>query len=357
MDDDTSRLDTRQREGDAHVGRAVRALLVFLVVAGTILGGVRWLSAPSPYVQLSSGPVVGIGGKHQNISFTTVDAQRLTWGGYLLVKALGNPRNLVPYALVASPAVVSSDTQQMRAAKIDAAAVATYLVTGKMPTSFYGASVESTIPGLPAAKSGIRPGDIIRSINGKPLTTLSEVALDLQNGGGARVTIGILRGQYRTTRTVTPVWYTGSWKIGVTLTGVNHLDEKALPKPLPTGSIEGPSGGLMFTLAYLGRLTGQSLYPQPIAGTGTIGLDGSVGAIGGAAYKVTGAIAAGDRVFFVPLANSVEAQDAADGKITVVTVGNVGDALTWLCQHGSTNSLCHSAVLNSRLAALRAANP
>lgn len=66
-------------------------------------------------------------------------------------------------------------------------------------------------------------------------------------------------------------------------------------------STSGPSGGLMQTLAIFNALTEVDYtFGLKVAGTGTIEVDGTVGAIGGMYSKVYTAYYAGADVFFVP---------------------------------------------------------
>jgi PDZ domain-containing protein len=67
-----------------------------------------------------------------------------------------------------------------------------------------------------------------------------------------------------------------------------------------------------------------------IAGTGTINPDGAVGAIGGVRQKVFGAMAAGAEAVLVPAGNYDDAVEAADGRIDVVRVETIDDALEYL---------------------------
>lgn len=331
--------------------QAWKALAIFLIVSTVILGALRGLTAPSPYVSLSSGPVVGLtSGK--SISLTTVNAARLSWGGYFMAKLSGQGANLVPYSEISSPAVVAQDTAAMAAAKLDAGVIAVYAVTGKLPDKFYGANVINTVSGMPAKKDGVLPGDLITRLDGRSPRSLADMIAMIQKMKGAPVILSILRGQEHISIKVIPVRKGRDWKIGVGLVAVTHIDKKDLPPSAATGSVEGPSAGLMLTLADISDLSTGELSAVPIAGTGTIDIDGGVGAIGGVAYKVAGAISAGAKVFFVPSGNYKAALRASGGHIEVVGVNGVGDALKWLCGHGATSSVCASKGLYSRLATL-----
>lgn len=103
---------------------------------------------------------------------------------------------------------------------------------------------------------------------------------------------------------------------------------------IDAGRIGGPSAGLMFALSIVDLLSEEDLTGgMVVAGTGTIGLDGHVGAIGGIQQKIPGALQRADGappadVFLVPRGNIDEARGAAVGQpITLVPVDTLGDAV------------------------------
>lgn len=69
--------------------------------------------------------------------------------------------------------------------------------------------------------------------------------------------------------------------------------------------VSGSSGGLMFALHIYGALRGVRA-GEPVAGTGTIALDGTVGPIEGTRQKLIAAERAGAKLFLVPVANYAE---------------------------------------------------
>ena len=106
-----------------------------------------------------------------------------------------------------------------------------------------------------------------------------------------------------------------------------------------TGDIGGPSAGLAFTLAMIDELSPGSLTgDQNVAVTGTINLNGEVGAIGGLAQKVSAVHQNGVRVFLVPASQSelddpVERQrleDAGRGEVEIIPVATLDEALAAL---------------------------
>ena len=113
----------------------------------------------------------------------------------------------------------------------------------------------------------------------------------------------------------------------------------AAPGTISVDGIGGPSAGLAMTLQLLqDRVPGDLTAGKVIATTGTIDARGNVGPVGGVQYKARGAATAHAEVFFVPAdeANQVP----ADSGLTVVPVTTAHDAVRWLCNHGSTSSLC-----------------
>jgi PDZ domain-containing protein len=116
--------------------------------------------------------------------------------------------------------------------------------------------------------------------------------------------------------------------IGIT---VGELTEPPFPLSIESGSIGGPSAGMMHTLAIVDTLTpGELTGGHVIAGTGTIQYDGSVGGIGGIRQKVVGAEAAGAEYILVPEGNYEEALTAERERIEIVPVAHIDEALDFL---------------------------
>jgi PDZ domain-containing protein len=108
-------------------------------------------------------------------------------------------------------------------------------------------------------------------------------------------------------------------------------------------SVGGPSAGLAFTLGIVDVLTPGSLTGgRPVAITGTIELDGTVGPIGGIRQKTFLAERAGMELFIVPTAEAEEAKRYA-GTMKVVGVDDLDGALRALADNGGSVDSVHEA--------------
>jgi PDZ domain-containing protein len=97
---------------------------------------------------------------------------------------------------------------------------------------------------------------------------------------------------------------------------------------IDTGEVGGPSAGLAFTLAVLDVLTpGELTGGHRVAVTGTMGLDGRVGPVGGAAQKAITVRDAGYEVFLVPSDELAEVKAAVGDDLRVVAVDTLAEAL------------------------------
>jgi PDZ domain-containing protein len=124
-----------------------------------------------------------------------------------------------------------------------------------------------------------------------------------------------------------------------TIVGFYPFDTRRVELPfeldIDTGSIGGPSAGLAFTLTLIDELTpGELTGGSRVAVTGTIELDGTVGAIGGLRQKASAVAQAGVDVFIVPLSQGeqdLEAARRAGGEdLEIITVGTLEDAIAVL---------------------------
>jgi PDZ domain-containing protein len=94
-----------------------------------------------------------------------------------------------------------------------------------------------------------------------------------------------------------------------------------------TERVGGPSAGLAFTLAIIDELTPGSLTgPKPVAVTGAIAPDGSVGEVGGVEQKAITARTNGVELMIVPKREVKDARRGA-GNVRVVGVSTVDQAL------------------------------
>ena len=108
---------------------------------------------------------------------------------------------------------------------------------------------------------------------------------------------------------------------------------------IDSGEIGGPSAGLAFTLTLIDELTpGELTGDHKVAVTGTISIDGDVGAIGGLASKTSAVKQTGATVFIVPTAQGEDdiarARAIAGEHLLVIPVSNIDEALAALASIG-----------------------
>lgn len=125
--------------------------------------------------------------------------------------------------------------------------------------------------------------------------------------------------------------------------GITPADTRTVKIPfaieIATDEIGGPSAGLAFTLTILDELTPGSITGgAKVAVTGTIDLDGTVGAIGGLPSKAAAVKQTGASVFIVPASQSDDDLAAAraigGNDMRIVTVATLDEALAALAELG-----------------------
>jgi PDZ domain-containing protein len=202
-----------------------------------------------------------------------------------------------------------------------------------------GAVVIDLDPTYPVAEA-VRPGDTIVAADGKEIQTSSdlqaaiaarepgdEIELSLEPFGGAEA-------RTETVELVENPQVAGAAQLGVSL---EDRPEYTFPfdVEIDSGKVGGPSAGLAFTLAIIDRVTpGDLTGPTPVAVTGTIELDGSVGPVGGVVQKTEAAVNAGATLFMVPADEYDDAVAAARGRLDVRQVTSLDDALDVLEDQG-----------------------
>ena len=203
-----------------------------------------------------------------------------------------------------------------------------------------GAQLYQVSPGSPAAAAGLQCNDLVVAVNGKPVHTSSalvaavragvpgqDVRLTVQRqGSGGKLQTKTLTARLAPTpASVEPGRADAAVPRGGLADPVDvHVslqrDDRRGRYRRPIGWA-GPDARALDLLSN-GDLTGG----HRVAATGTIGLDGTVGDVGGVAQKAVAVRKAGAQVFLVPADELKDAQSQA-GSMKVYPVKNLQQAL------------------------------
>ncbi|MBI4728629.1 MAG: PDZ domain-containing protein [Acidobacteria bacterium] len=193
-----------------------------------------------------------------------------------------------------------------------------------------GAFVLSVIPDSPAAAS-LKSGDVIVAVDGHAINVpeqLSKAIGTRRVGQTVRLTVDRAGTRRRfTLRTVDSVIDKGRPSVGIFVREAFRLPVQI---SIDTGDIGGPSGGLVFALAIAGAVGHEDLTRgHRIAATGTISLDGTVGAVGGVRDKIAAARHVGADVFVLPAGEVALARPVARG-IRLIGIRTFAEAVAAL---------------------------
>ncbi|WP_055480732.1 YlbL family protein [Sphaerimonospora mesophila] len=322
-----------------------------LMVAGflTLLLAVIGAMLPVPYVALSPGPtentigdvkgkpVISISGRQTyptegKLSLVTVAYQGGPGNRLDLVTALRGwldptvavvpEETLFPRSSTAEQ-VEEQNTQEMTDSQQTATVAA--LKALKIPVEKTVVVVD-TDKGAPA-EGRLKAGDQITAVDGVATAGLESVAEAVRrHKPGEQVEFTIRRGETTTDVSVPTV----EDKEGRAVVGVRMKADFKVPfkVDISVGQVGGPSAGLMFSLGIYDKLTPGALTGgKSVAGTGTIDIDGKVGAIGGVEQKMVGAKKAGATVFLTPAGNCADAVRAVPTGLRLVKVETLQDAI------------------------------
>ncbi len=195
-----------------------------------------------------------------------------------------------------------------------------------------GALVEAVASDAPAA-ANLDSGDVIVGVGTTRIATpeqLRRTFVDVRPGSS--VVLVVRRGgkvEKLTVRTVESPDHPGRAIIGIRV--AQEADIKLpLKVKINLGDVGGPSAGLPFALDVLQELGTNVDRGLKVVATGEIGIDGTVGPIGGVKQKTYGARRAGADVFLVPAGeNAAEARRYA-GNLRIIPVTSFQQALSAL---------------------------
>jgi PDZ domain-containing protein len=316
-----------------------KALLFAPPILIIVLAGTLWLPLYSigPGPARSVEPLIHVSGATTYPSdgrfvMTSIVFEQLTAFGALASWLDPNRAVVSRGALYAPGETVRQEhvrsISQMDQSKLDATFVALSELTGYPREHRKGVLVESVVAGC-AADGELYPGDLILSIDGQRIDGRADASRVIGEApSGSTLTFDIrVDGERRTIDLVRrPCGGSAEPLVGVSL--INNFPFRV---SISSGDIGGPSAGLMWALGLYDLLTpGDLAGGRMIAGTGEIGLDGTVRPIGGIAEKIIAAERAGADVFLVPREELGAARAADADDMQLVPVSTFRDALELL---------------------------
>jgi PDZ domain-containing protein len=334
------------------------ALAVLLAVGLAVAGALQTV----PYVLLSPGPAFNTLGTYGTTQVLTIkggrtyptdgalDATTVSVTDHLsLFEALrgwvSGDDAVIPRELVYPPEQTQQQTDQqnardMRQSQDDATVAAMRVLGIKGTVSVAIGAITKKGP----SEGHLQVGDVIRTVDGQKVSGLAGLrSLISKRRPGASVVIGYSRagksGSVRLRTTAAPD------EPSRAVIGVEVMSKSVFPVhvDIKLQDVGGPSAGLMFALGIVDKLQPGSLTGgRIVAGTGEIDEQGKVGAIGGIAQKMRGAVRASATVFLVPTANCDEARRNRPDHLVLVKVGTIQDALDGLAalRAGRTPASC-----------------
>jgi PDZ domain-containing protein len=220
-----------------------------------------------------------------------------------------------------------AELASMRQSQQYAAAVALRSLGYPVEIVPHGAEIASAVEGYPAA-GRLRPHDVVVAVDGESVSNPDEfrsALLRKRPGDSVRLRVrGSTGNRVVTLRTVPNPERSDRPFIGVLIREPNV--KLPITVRINTGDVGGPSAGLAFALDLLEELGRDVDRGHKVVASGELGLDGSVGGVGGIKQKTIGARRAGADVFLVPGDNAREARRHAGG-LRVIPVKSFRQAL------------------------------
>ncbi|CAI9410669.1 MULTISPECIES: YlbL family protein [Aestuariimicrobium] len=343
----------RRAAHDPWSSNSITALVAAVAFVG--LGLVIFL-APIPFVAWAPGGTLDVAGKDQSgkpliqvggvpsqpengrlfmttVSVTTVD-------GHLgLAEALADhwlPRHdVLPREVIYPPTKSDQQVKADEVAMMDTSqrdAVVAALRAAGQPVlelpQVQGVSVSGP------SNQKLQPGDLILKIDSVAVQTNEDVRSRIRRHKvGEQVVFTVERAGKQLTVTITTAASAKDATVPIVgITTATGYKYGATVQFSLDPRIVGPSAGLVFALAIYDRIDpSDMLAGRSVAGTGSIGPDGNVGAIGGIQEKIAGAERAKATIFLVPADNCKDLA-GLETDLRLVKVATLRDAISALAQ-------------------------
>ncbi|MGP3921129.1 site-2 protease family protein [Nonomuraea sp. 10N515B] len=220
-----------------------------------------------------------------------------------------------------------------------AAAAGARAVGIDVPIHGTGVQVTGVLPEAPA-EDKLRMGDVIVRVNGQPVEHIWNLQETVSSRpAGTSFTLTVERqGAERQIEVQSTDLPRLSHGVGIGITGETRNLRVDLPFEVSFASrskVAGPSAGLVYATTVADLLAQEDFARgRSIAATGTIRLDGAVGAVGGVEQKAIGADEARAKIFLVPAEEVQEARQAGQD-LSVHGVETLNQTLS-LLERGGT---------------------
>lgn len=296
------------------------------------------------------------------IYFVTITEPKLSMLDWFITREHDAARLLSHYDFYGDQTpqqLTQSGQRQMRSAKdnamfvaLQAAGYPVELVQGEVIIDFL-LCLEANEAGTEClryspADEVLDPGDQLTAVNGSPVKTVEDLGPILAEvKAGDTVEVEFVRAGKEMSGEIETILARGE-DPARTIIGFRPIDTTTVKLPegidvkIDTKRIGGPSAGLAFTLTLIDELTeGDLMGGKKVAVTGTINLDGTVGAIGGLNAKAEAVQQVGVRYFLVPTNQGMDGSDGVNqarkvvgDDVEIIMVATVQEALDALVRIG-----------------------
>jgi len=318
-------------------------ILAGVAVAAAVTLVVLWLFPSDDYLLLPDpahpvGPKVTVQGEKPErgpggIYFVDVSIRRAKLFESLF-PGIRSGASLVPASAVNPPGVSDKarrqgDFREMVRSQSIAAAVALRALGYHVVARPTGVLVEAVFASSPA-EGKLQPTDVVVAVDRRRVRTIGQLRRAMsRHRPGDVVRFTIHRGKVIKIVAMKTVADPGDPTRAVVGFQPSQAADIKLPIKvrIDLGDVGGPSAGLAFALEVMEKLGRDVDHGYRVAATGEIGLDGSVGPIGGVKQKAIGARQGHVDAFVVPAGdNAAEARRYADG-LRIIAVRSFPQAL------------------------------
>lgn len=187
-------------------------------------------------------------------------------------------------------------------------------------------------------KTNLKIGDKIEKINGETVEDLEQIRGIVDDiEVGEKISFEVIRNQKKVSCYAEVYEEEHKKFVGISIVTLYDYELDPSLKLSFNRKESGPSGGLTLALTIYNQLVPEDITKgKKIVGTGTIAMDGTVGEIGGVAYKLQGAVAEKADVFLVPNGNNykeaLQIQKKKGYDINIIGVDSFEDAIEKLRQ-------------------------